>query len=115
LPVSSAAGAAWVVVSAGAPLARPVSSSRREKAKVFNRPLDAETEPCAVPLRAKPAIGLQSQVRYAASQRYQASPVLKPLKAKGKQRDGRLLRTAVNRRPDPPLIAENDHEIESLT
>jgi hypothetical protein len=36
LPVSSAAGAAWVAEGADAPPARPVSSSRREKAKVFN-------------------------------------------------------------------------------
>jgi hypothetical protein len=66
------------------------------------------------PPHLKTRYGLQSQVRYAASQRYQASPVLKPLKAKGKQGDGRLLRTAVKRRSDPALAPENDHEIESL-
>src|SRR4051812_32321475 len=73
-----------------------------------------DTTPMRSALRAKPATGLQSQVRYAASQRYQASPVLKPLKAKGNQRGGQVLRTIVKRRPDRGLTPENDHEFESL-
>jgi hypothetical protein len=77
-------------------------------------PAGAPERSDAQSLHIKTRYGLQSQVRYAALQRYQASPVLKPLKAKGKQHDGRLLHMAAKRRTDRVPIAENDHEIESL-